>query len=171
MVELIRQQRFAEAEALATDFIAQDTDRAASWSDVPALEFYFRDCVFNRGATGAVRILQRALGVPDDGVLGNVTRTALAVAQQDASNFLMKLRRAREDYERKVVGRNETSKFWQGLVNRWNNAIKVAKRFPLTPQAPVVRLCQLQPRPGRPCRFQVRCRRSRRPFCRHFKSE
>jgi hypothetical protein len=112
-----------------TDFIAQDTDRAASWSDVPGLEFYFRDCVFNRGAGGAVRILQRALAVPDDGVFGHVTRAALAIAQQDASGFLPQLRAAREDYERTVVERDETSKFWKGLVNRWNNALKWPSAF------------------------------------------
>jgi peptidoglycan hydrolase-like protein with peptidoglycan-binding domain len=137
LVGLIKQQKFAEAEALATDFIAQDTDRASSWSDVAGLEFYFRDCVFNRGAGGAVRILQRALSVSDDGVLGPATRAALAVSQQDANRFIVMLRAAREDYERNVVGRDETSEFWKGLVNRWNNAIKVAKRFPMTSQASV----------------------------------
>jgi Gas vesicle protein len=53
---LIGRQRFEEAERLATDFIARNTDCAASWTDVPAVEFYLRDCVFNRGATGGARI-------------------------------------------------------------------------------------------------------------------
>ena len=63
LVSLIEQHRFDEAEALAADFIAQDTDRVSSWTSVPGLEFYLRDSVFNRGGGGGARILQRALGV------------------------------------------------------------------------------------------------------------
>ena len=40
---LIKQRRFDEAEALAVDFIAQDTDRAGSWTSIPAIEFYLRE--------------------------------------------------------------------------------------------------------------------------------
>jgi lysozyme family protein len=61
------------------DFIAQDIDRASSWSSVPALAFFFRDCLFNRGKSGAARIVQRALGVKDDGAIDPKTREALAV--------------------------------------------------------------------------------------------
>jgi hypothetical protein len=56
LASLIEQHRFDEAEALSTEFIAQDTDRAASRIGVPAVEFYLRDCVFNRGASGGARI-------------------------------------------------------------------------------------------------------------------
>jgi peptidoglycan hydrolase-like protein with peptidoglycan-binding domain len=132
LVGLIEARRFDEAEALAIDFIAQDTDRASSWSNVPALEFFFRDCVLNRGGAGGARIVQRALGVKDDGAVGAETRAALAVAEQDAAGFLVKLRAAREDYERKVARRDETSPFWKGLVNRWNKAVEIAKTFPVT---------------------------------------
>ena len=85
LVSLIDQRRFDEAKALAADFIAQDTDRAASWTSVPALEFYLRDSVFNRGAGGAARILQRALAIADDGVVGAKTRAAMASADQNRS--------------------------------------------------------------------------------------
>src|SRR5215475_15451260 len=57
LVALLEQHRYDEAEALADDFIAQDTDRAASWTSVPAIEFYLRDSVFNRGAGGAAKIM------------------------------------------------------------------------------------------------------------------
>ena len=50
---LIVRQRFDDAEHLAIDFIARNTDCAASWTEVPAIEFYLRDCVFNRGARWA----------------------------------------------------------------------------------------------------------------------
>ena len=135
LVSLVEQHHYDEAEALATNFIAQDTDRAASWTHVAAIEFYLRDCVFNRGATGGARILQRALGVNDDGVVGARTQKAETAAEVDAATLLAKLRAAREQYERQVVGRDESSKFWKGLVNRWNKAVDVAKSFPMTATA------------------------------------
>jgi hypothetical protein len=128
---LIAQQRFEEAERLATDFIARNTDCAASWTDVPAIESYLRDCVFNRGATGAALILQRALGEDTDGRVGPDTRAAAKAA--DPADLLARLRQARERYERDVVHRDEQSKFWKGLVARWDKAIMIAERFPMTP--------------------------------------
>ena len=130
LVALIGQGRFAEAEALAVEVVAQDTDRAQSWTGVPALEFYLRDSVFNRGAGGAARILQRALGIGDDGVIGAQTQGAMEAAEGNAPALLQKLRAAREQYERDVVGYRP--EFWTGLVNRWNNAAEIAKTFPMT---------------------------------------
>ncbi|HWA89475.1 MAG TPA: M15 family metallopeptidase [Rhizomicrobium sp.] len=135
LVALIGERRYDEAEKLAADFIAQDTDRAQSWTTIPALEFYLRDCVFNRGFGGAARILQRALAIPDDGVVGPKTRAAMAAAEADPAGLLARLRQAREQYERDVVHRDEKSKFWKGLVNRWNGALAQAKTFPLAPNA------------------------------------
>lgn len=135
LVALLAQKKFAEAEALATDFIAEDTDRAAAWTRIPAIELYLRDCVFNRGASGGARILQRALGVADDGAVGKATRDAEKAAESDAPALLKKLRAAREAYERDVAHRDEKSKFWKGLVNRWNNAVDIAKTFPMTAEA------------------------------------
>jgi peptidoglycan hydrolase-like protein with peptidoglycan-binding domain len=131
LVSLIQQKRYDDAEALADDFIAQDTDRAGSWTNIPAIEFYLRDSVFNRGANGAARILQRALGIHDDGVVGPQTRAAEVAAEGDAALLLSKLRSAREQYERDVARRDESSKFWKGLVNRWNKAMETAKSFPM----------------------------------------
>ena len=134
---LIVQQRFEEAERLATDFIARTTDCATSWTDVPAIESYLRDCVFNRGATGGAVILQRALGVEADGRVGPQTQAATAAA--DPADLLARLRKAREQYERDVAHRDERSKFWKGLVARWDKAISIAERFPMTPApAPVI---------------------------------
>lgn len=133
LVNLVQTGQFAEAERVANEFIASDTDKAASWSTVPAMEFFFRDCVFNRGGKGGARIVQRAVGVDDDGAVGPITKQAIAAAQQDPLAFLDTLRAAREQYERDVVGRDETSIFWNGMVNRWNKAVAAAKTFPLTP--------------------------------------
>ena len=133
LVSLIQQGRFDEAETLAEDFIAQNTDLAESWTTITGIEFYLRDSVFNRGAGGGTRILQRALGVTDDGSIGPQTRAAMTAAEADPTGLLSALRTAREQYEREVVGRDETSPFWRGLVNRWNNAVTVAETFPMTP--------------------------------------
>jgi lysozyme family protein len=128
LVNLINQKKFDEAEALATDFIAQDTDRVSSWSKIPSVEFYLRDCCFNRGFGGAVHILQRALGVKDNGVVNSATRAAEARAENNPANLLAALRVAREQYEKDVVGFRK--KFWPGLVNRWDKALTAAKSFP-----------------------------------------
>jgi peptidoglycan hydrolase-like protein with peptidoglycan-binding domain len=132
LVALIEQGRYAEAEDLVAEYVGQYTDRVITWSGVPALEFYLRDSVFNRGPAGGARILQRALGVEDDGVVGSQTKGALRAAEVDALDVLAKLRAAREQYERDVARRNERSEYWRGLVNRWNKAIEIAKSFPLT---------------------------------------
>ncbi len=135
LVGLIGQKRFEEAERLATEFIARSTDCAASWTNVPAIESYLRDCVFNRGATGGALILQRALGVDRNGQIGPETLAAAMAA--DPADLLARLRQAREAYEREVVHRDERSKFWAGLSARWDKAITIAERFPKTP-APVI---------------------------------
>jgi hypothetical protein len=132
LVSLIQQRRYDEAERLATEFIAQDTDRVSSWTSVPAIEFYLRDSVFNRGASGGARILQRALGATDDGVVGPKTQELESAAETNSAALLAKLRIAREQYERNVVHRDESNKFWKGLVNRWNKALEIAKSFPLS---------------------------------------
>lgn len=127
LAELIQQGRFEEAEAAALEDIAVLTDAVGGWSAGVAVESYLRDCAFNRGVRGAARILQRALGVADDGLVGPVTRQALAVREPAA--LLADLRQAREQYERDVAHRDEESPFWRGLVNRWNKALEFAKGF------------------------------------------
>lgn len=129
LADLIGAGRYAEAETQATEIIATFTDAVTTWTNVAAIESYLRDSAFNRGPRGAARILQTALGMKDDGVVGNDTRTALAAAEKTPDTLLRKLRDAREDYERRVVGRDESSIFWKGLVNRWNNALTFARKF------------------------------------------
>lgn len=129
LAELINAGKFTEAEDEAREFIAAFTDHVSKWTDVPAIESYLRDCSFNRGPRGSARILQMALGVKDDGQVGPITLAALGEAAKNPSDLLSKLRAAREHYERVVVHRDETSIFWKGLVNRWNNAVDVAKSF------------------------------------------
>ncbi len=129
LVRMLRSGQYQQAELYATNYYLIDTNVVASWqSDMdPAVEFYLRDCVFNRGARGAAIILQMALGVNHDGSIGPITKGALHVADPDV--LLTKLRAARERYERLYAHRDESSKFWRGLVNRWNNTLADAKRI------------------------------------------
>lgn len=122
---LIQAGRYAEAESSAVEYILKYTDLAATWTTNAGVEFYLRDCIFNRGPRGAALILQRALGVQQDGQIGPATRDALSkVGPEDLLN---KLRKAREDYEREVVGTR--ANFAAGLTNRWNNALVEARKF------------------------------------------
>jgi peptidoglycan hydrolase-like protein with peptidoglycan-binding domain len=129
LAELIDAGEYDRAEDLAREFVASDTDMVITWSKVPAIESYLRDSVFNRGHAGAAKILQMALGIEPDGVVGPRTRAVLAVAERDPDRLLNDLRAARERYEREVVGRDARSKFWKGLVKRWDNALKFARTF------------------------------------------
>lgn len=129
LVELIENNRHAEAERLAVDYIASYTDVVDRWCSVSAIECYLRDSTFNRGAGGAAWIVQRAVGVNTDMVVGPVTRAAIARREADPRALLDDLRQSREVYERRKVGRDESSVFWRGLVNRWNKAKDVALTF------------------------------------------
>jgi hypothetical protein len=123
---LIEQGRQAEAEQSVREYVLGYTDQVVPWSNGNAgVEFYLRDCAFNRGPSGAAYILQRAVGVERDGVVGKDTRGA--VERLAPGDVLTRLRAAREAYEREDVHRDESSKFWNGLVNRWNKALEVAQ--------------------------------------------
>jgi lysozyme family protein len=105
------------------------TDGADPWTAVTAIECYLRDCYFNRGPGGAARIYQMALKVKVDGDVGTNTMTAARTAELNPRLLPEDLRAARERYEREVVKRDEKSKFWKGLVNRWNNALTFSLTF------------------------------------------
>lgn len=145
---LIQEGRYQEAEIAARDYALAYTNPVAAWHDDAGVEFYLRDCCWNRGPTGSARILQRAVHVQDDGIVGPITRAA--VARLTAPQLLTALRAGREDYERNVVGYR--ANLWNGLVDRWNKALTVAQQFsqemppvteptpdpnnPMTPQIP-----------------------------------
>jgi hypothetical protein len=130
-----------EAEQEAARYIETYTRKVlrffpsgASAEDNPALEFVLRDCVFNRGAKGAATILQIALGMHDiDGVVGPLTHREFARQLDDPgpAEVLKNITAARETYERnkyawKTSSRDEASKFWKGLSNRWAKAHQIA---------------------------------------------
>jgi lysozyme family protein len=99
------------------------TDRVMGWHPDLGVEFYLRDCCFNRGPTGAALILQNAIGAETDGRVGPATRAKAQAMTADA--LLDRLRVARESYEVRTYGRRE--QFWKGLTNRWNAALVLAK--------------------------------------------
>lgn len=132
LVELLNAGKYDEAEDYAEEYIAENTDPADLLTYSPRLESYLRDCVFNRGKAGCVKILQIALGFTGhdvDGKWGPKSKAAMVKAERNPDALLQKLREARETYERKYVG--VRSNLWKGLVNRWNGALRVAKGYPL----------------------------------------
>lgn len=128
LAALIKAGRWKEAEVRAAEYIASYTDCAAFWTTNHGIEAFLRDCVFNRGARGAARIFQLAVGADPDGAIGPKTRAAAARFLR-WEDMLTALRAARELYERRYAHRDESSKFWNGLVNRWNAAVKLAKKY------------------------------------------
>jgi lysozyme family protein len=100
----------------------------------PHIEFVLRDIGFNRGVKGAATVLQLALGVtPIDGIIGPMSYREFARQLEfpGAKNILERLTQARETYERNVFAwktqsRDESSKFWRGLSNRWTKCHEVA---------------------------------------------
>lgn len=129
LAQLIAEGKFEQAEEQAAEYIATVTDHVLLWTSNVALECYLRDCSFNRGPRGSARILQRALGVNDDGFVGAQTKAAIAARETDPPRLLADLRRTREQYERDIAKRDENSPFWKGLVSRWNKALMLAQEF------------------------------------------
>lgn len=127
---LIESNRHSHAENYVRKYLVEYTDIVKGWTELPAIEAFLRDTAFNRGPKGALRILQIALGIADDGKFGPITKSTLAKASKNVSSLLDKLREARETYEIRVappVGAR--AKFWTGLQNRWDNALQFSRKF------------------------------------------
>ena len=133
IMRLIQLGKHVESEEVTALHIADYTDGVASWSESRAVEYYLRDCAFNRGPTGAARIAQIAIGVEVDGDFGSVSKARIKDMGSDVGDLLNKLRSSREAYERMPKngrpGRDESSRYWKGLVNRWNNTLDLARTF------------------------------------------
>ena len=122
--DIIAEGEQVRAEAEAVAYIAEYTDPLGSLAKTGAIEFLLRDIMWHRGPTGATRILQIALRVTEDGFFGPQTHNALMQAERAPVKLMDALRVAREVYERRR--RDESSQFWNGLVNRWNAASEQA---------------------------------------------
>jgi lysozyme family protein len=139
--KLIDAGNHAQAEREAAAYIEEYTRGvlrffpSGSAADAnPAIEFVLRDTAFNRGIKGAATVLQLALGVkPIDGIIGPMSHREFARQLEfpGPDEVLKKLTKARETYERntfawKTSARDESSKFWRGLSNRWAKCHEVA---------------------------------------------
>jgi len=116
---LIDLGQYDKAETEAANYIASYTDSAGEWAGNWRTELFLRDTAFNRGPTGAAKILQHALNVAIDGRVGPVTLAAMRSREIETPRLIKSLHQSREWYERNIVGRNEGSKFWRGLSSRW----------------------------------------------------
>lgn len=123
--DLIQAGGYEVAEERARQYILKTTDKAEDWTNDPCLEFMFRDMIHHRGETGAARILQRALGVAVDGIVG--PKTLMAISNYSVPDLLLKLRAAREEYEIATFGKR--AQFWKGFIARWDNALRKAQSF------------------------------------------
>jgi hypothetical protein len=127
---MIGRGEYREAELYIVEYLARYTDVVDKWTCCAVANVFLRDCCFNRGPKGALRICQIAVEVADDGRWGPVTRAALRKLELTPDVLLRKLRAAREAYERRVappVGAR--AKFWVGLVRRWDKAAEFAGRY------------------------------------------
>lgn len=139
---LIESGQHAKAHSEAGTYIIGYTDPILKFFPSPELaeknphvEFLLRDSAFNRGNKGAATILQLALGVTPDGVVGPMTQKAFKEALEKDPNALARsITKARETYERnsypwKMAKRDESSKFWAGLSSRWKKAHEAGSRL------------------------------------------
>lgn len=127
---LLEQKRDKELIEEVIRYYNEYTDPAQNWTDQAGYEFFLRDCILNRGPTGAAEILQMAVTPNNvDLEVGPSTRAALAALPFETG--IMKLRDARERYEDKKYGKaNRQAKGqWEGLLNRWNKARDQARVF------------------------------------------
>ncbi len=92
------------------------------------------DFAVNAGVGRATRLLQRTVGVPEDGAFGPATLRALEAATPDA--FVAGYSRGREGfYERLATRRPPLRKFLRG----WLNRVAIVEREALRPELPEAR--------------------------------
>lgn len=125
IIALLGEGKNSEAVLEVAKFIIDFTNPAEKWHEDNGVEFFCRDCIYNRGLRGAALILQRAVGTDCDGIVGQHTHDAAAAIP--AKELLTKLRTARESYEIATYGKR--TQYWTGLTNRWNNALTLAIAF------------------------------------------
>ena len=129
LVALIQAARQDEAlQRAAALHRRQHRHRRATGRQYAAVEFYLRDCVFNRGARrGRVDPAEGGRGRYRSRRSGRIRWRPSRARPRRPLDLLDDLRQSREAYER--LRRDESSPFWKGLVNRWNNALAAAKTF------------------------------------------
>lgn len=111
------------AKNYAIQYIDDYTSEASTWGASPGVEHFLRDTYFNRGGGGTRKILQYATGS------SSKDEAQLVQKLQGMADPYTALRNARERYEREDAGRDENSKFWRGLTNRWGSVTNEAREI------------------------------------------
>lgn len=108
-----------EREAYALNYIMKYTEPVTS--KLPEVyRPFFQDLAFNRGPSGSVKFLQRAIGVKDDGVLGPMTMDKLK--NENPADVMRRVSLEQLKYEQSLKAKNpERAKFYPGLENRVMN--------------------------------------------------
>lgn len=83
------------------------------------LDLMVFDCAINSGAGRATKLLQRALGIPDDGVFGSATLAA--VGSKDAKELSKAYLKERSDYYDRIVAKDPSQ---QVFLKGWKNRLK-----------------------------------------------
>lgn len=123
---LVEAGKQVEAKKVLKDYYLDYTKDAAQWTDDAGVEYQLRDSALHRGPTGAAKILQMALNVtPVDGKVGPQTRAAML--KYTPKELVQRIRDAREEYEREVIGYRP--QFWAGFINRWNKSQVLANQL------------------------------------------
>ena len=86
--------------------------------DLPAgLDYLVYDFAVNAGPGQSAKILQRAVGVVDDGAIGN--GTLAAVRSHNAQDLIDEFTKKKEDFYHSIVAkRPENERFLKGWLNR-----------------------------------------------------
>lgn len=116
-----------EREAYALNYIIKYTEPVTS--KLPEVyRPFFQDLAFNRGPTGSVKFLQRAIGVKDDGVLGPMTLDKLK--NENPADVMRRVSLEQLKYEQSLKAKNpERAKFYRGLENRIMNRNATFSQF------------------------------------------
>ena len=87
------------------------------WVDNATVFKFLANSAVQHGKTGAIKLLQRAVGLQDDGILGPATKGAVAAA--DSTELLAAIVAERCRYYTAIVHKNPSqAKFICGWVNR-----------------------------------------------------
>jgi len=131
MAEALKNMPPEQRRGAAADYIVEYTSPLTS--KLPeAYRPFFQDLAFNRGAGGATRFLQRALGVADDGALG--PKTLAALEGKDPTDVMRQVSVEQFAYEKQLAARDPSrNKFLRGLQNRIVNRFRLFGAPPITP--------------------------------------
>jgi len=126
--EMLRNLPPEERRDAAAKYIVEYTRPLTSQLPV-AYRPFFQDLAFNRGAGGATKFLQRAIGVKDDGVLG--PQTLKALEGLNPGDVMRDVSVEQMTHERKLAEQNpERKKFLNGLQNRVSNRYRLFGNAP-----------------------------------------